>query len=206
MMYDINLIPQTKKNASGRINSTMIFIGLFCFVVLAVFFFYFPLQQKLSLNKQIQAKEEEITIYANVRGEYDTLSAQSDQLKQIALNLEHLREDKLKLTELINHVEESMPKSITANRIQLEEGLLTIEGSSSAYKDIAQFMVKMRQLEGVLSVAFMGATANEDLEEGDSNANDYKQDLPQSFTMSIRYDIDGTDVEADTSTVGGSAE
>ncbi len=191
MMYDINLIPQTKKNASGRINSTMIFIGLFCFVVLAVFFFYFPLQQKLSLNKQIQEKESEISSYANVEQEYITLADQADRLDRTAKALESLKSDRVKLTEVLNKIEKNIPKKVTVNSITLSEGLFTLEASSSTYKEISQFIVNLRGIEGVLSVTFSSAAAQEDSDasSGGSSANSYNKEQIHDFTIFVRYDM-----------------
>ena len=73
--------------------------------------------------------------------------------------------------------------------MQLNTGLLTIEGTSLTYKEISQFMVNLRKQEDVLSVTFKDAAAQD---EDDESAG---QDQPQDFTIYVNLDV--TDIIAE---------
>ncbi len=180
-MHDINLIPQAKRNAADKINSQMLFIGLFCFVVMAVFFFYFPLQEKLNLEKKIRTMEEEISSYANIQSEYITLTEQADRLERMTQDLESLKKNKVKYTEVMDLIEECLPKRISISGMRLDAGLLTLEGTSLTYREISQFMVNLRKQDNVLSVTFKDAAAQDEESTG--------QDQPQDFTIYVNLDV-----------------
>ncbi len=188
MIYDINLVPKNKKNASGKINFLMLLIGLFGLVILAVFFFLFPLQQKLSLMKQIQDKEDELAAYSEVQTEYNTLVSEANKQNQILASLDLLKDSRVKMTTLMDDIEGCMPKNVIVKSIALEDGLITIIGSASTYKEMAQFMVNLRKMNGVIAVTFTNATAEEDANETESN-HSYSLDQLYDFTIYVNYDI-----------------
>jgi Tfp pilus assembly protein PilN len=188
MIYDINLVPKNKKNTSGKFNFLIMLIGLFTVVVLTVFFFLFPLQQKLSLMNQIQNCENEITAYSEVQTEYSSLVIAADHLNQILTTLNSLKGSRVKMTALMDDIEGCMPKNATMKSINLEDGLLTIIGSASTYREMAQFIVNLRNIEGVLSVTFTNATVEEDA-NGSESKQSYSLDQHYDFTIYVNYDF-----------------
>jgi Tfp pilus assembly protein PilN len=187
MIYDINLVPKNKKNATGRSNFLIILIGLFTVVVLAVFFFLFPLQQKLSLMNQIRDRENELEAYSEVQTEYSTLVSEADQLNQILTTLASLKGSRVKMTTLMDDIEGCMPKNITMKSIKLEDGLLTIIGSASTYREISQFIVNLRKMEDVQDVTFTNATVEDD-RNGTESYQGYNMEQLYDFTIYINYD------------------
>lgn len=187
MIYDINLVPKNKKNASGKSNFLIVLIGLFTVIILAVFFFLFPLQQKLSLIKQINALENELTAYSEVQTEYSSLVREEDHYNQVLTALDSLKGSRRKVTTLLDEIEGGMPKNAVMKSLNLEDGILTIVSSATSYREMAQFIVKLRSLEGVLDVTFTNATAQEE-EYGTAPKQGYLMEQPYDFTLYVKYD------------------
>ena len=181
MVYDINLLPKSKKNASGAFGFWMLFMGILCAAALIVFFFMFPLQQKILLMKKIQKQEEQLASYATVEEEYDALTAAVKDLNRRVTAIDRLRESKLLISIMLNDLEKSIPRNITASSITLEEGMLTIIGEASTYKEMAQFIVNLRALEKVEAVTFTNA-----IKQTSNSPESAKDKTRYNFTIYVR--------------------
>jgi len=167
MIYDINLIPKSYRKIS-REALFVITLGFVCCVALTTFFgIYVPLQEKKELSSLIKEKESELLSFTDMEVEYILLLNQVDEISNSALTLESIKNSNLKMTQTLHDLEESIPKNIKIKGITLVDGILMIEGSSPTYKEISQFIVKIRNMEDVLGVTFTNATAEEKLEDED---------------------------------------
>jgi len=205
MIYDINLIPKVKKKASGEAVFITVSLCFCCTVLLGFFGFYMPMQQKLTLEKQIFAQEKELQSYGNSLETYTTLLNRVDEVSQTDLMLNTLKSSALKMTKFMNDIEKNIPQSIVVKRMSLMNGLLEIEGSSPSYQDVAQYIVNIRNIENVLDVTFMSATKDETMEnvtmdtiseEGSSNVkSDYTKNIKgQVHNFSLNVVLDELDV------------
>jgi hypothetical protein len=67
--------------------------------------------------------------------------------------------------------------------MNLQAGLLTIDGSTPTYTDVAKFIVKLRGVENVQEVSFMNASTESDSE----NPNiDGDTEILYNFTVYVR--------------------
>jgi len=167
MIYDINLIPKSYRKIS-REALFVITLGFVCCVALTTFFgIYVPLQEKKELSSLIKEEESELLSFTDMEVEYIHLLNQVDEISNSALTLETIKNSNLKMTQTLHDLEESIPKNIKVKGITLGDGILMIEGSSPTYREISQFIVKIRNMEDVLGVTFTNATAEEKLEDED---------------------------------------
>jgi len=165
MIYDINLIPKAKKNVSSETIFITTTLSLCCIALLIYFGFYLPIQQKYSLSKQISEQENELLSYSDTQEQYSSILNQVNEFIRTDLTLGTLKSSNLKMTKILNEIEKNIPKNVIVKTMTLEEGLLTIEGNAPSYQNIAQCIVKLRNMENVLGVTFTNAMKEETMGE-----------------------------------------
>jgi len=180
MIYDINLLPKNNRNTSKKIEQKMIFTGILFVIILVACFYLFPLQQKLFFNKKIQEQNNLIDSYASVQKNYSDLTDRINNINSNMSTLKSIRNDRKDLSALLNDIEKRIPSNTKLNSMQLEDGRLVIEGDTSTFKEIAQFIVNLRSSEEVEEVTFTTATKQED------NTVLATQKL-YSFTLNVKY-------------------
>lgn len=93
-------------------------------------------------------------MYANVDEEYEKLMEQILELKNNNSIVEELSDNNKKFSEILKDLQASIPKAVTMNDLSYNDGVLTLNASTSNIIDVARFMVKLRQLEYIQSVKF----------------------------------------------------
>lgn len=181
MIYDINLLPNNKRNESNKIGFYMVLIGILCAVVVGIFFYFIPSQKKQALNNEIQAQEEKIASYADVEEEFNTLTDSVNKLNNTITVLEKLKASKTETSTWMNELEQSVPPKAKITSMVSKDGLLTIIGTCSTYREMAQFVVNLRAIEGVESVTFTNAVEQEDSTSENTTPQNYE------FTINVRY-------------------
>jgi hypothetical protein len=117
---------------------------------------YLPLKEKNDLKKRIGQKQEELSSYGSVEDRYIALSAQFSKITAINSAFKALKSNNLKMTQIFQDLQENIPGDIIIQNISYSnmKGELTIDGLSRNYKNIAQYIVKLRQLDYILDVGF----------------------------------------------------
>lgn len=165
MIYDINLIPKTRKKVSNEAIFVTSALSLCCVAVIIYLGFFLPFQQKSTLSKQISDQENELLSYSDTQEQYFSLINQVEEISRTALTLDSIKSSNLKMTEIINDIESTTPKNIKIKTMSLSGGLLTMEGRASSYQEIAEYIVNLRNVENVQGITFTNATRDEGIGE-----------------------------------------
>ncbi len=201
MINDINLIPKSSKNTSRE--TLFVILGAYlCFTIVVVFFGYFiPLQQKSSVKHKIAEKEEELKQYADMDDTYIKLTDTISEMENKVTYFEALK-NSLKMSKVFNDLEENIPREINISNMSLAEGILTIAGVSPSYKEVAQYMVKIRGVDYVKDVTFSSAVLEDDEEDSNKKLYDFNiyvnLDMPKIELVSESESTEDTN-EEDTS-------
>lgn len=185
MVYDINLIPKTRINASQKARFVVISVVLLFAVLLGILGLYLPTRTKLKLIDQIKKQEKELMAYSTVNEEFTTLTATMDDLKRMEGILKQLKDNNLIMTELLADLETCIPNDITIKTLAFDEGMLTLDGSSPDYEKIAQYIVNIRKLNRVINVTFLSAATDQELTE-EGTMDDSK--ILFNFTLYVKLD------------------
>jgi Tfp pilus assembly protein PilN len=186
MIYDINLIPKTKKNTSSNTANISVLIFLLCILVIAVFGFYLPYLKKESLKDQIQDKEDELSSYSGTEDTFLSLMSESVKLNQANTLVEQIKSNKINMTEILSFLNDNTPDDLLVTSFSYETGLITIEGEASTYTEIAQFIVKLRNMNKVTAINFTHAEVEEESDVPDQSNNNKKIN---KFTLYVRLDV-----------------
>ena len=184
MIYDINLIPKNRKKSSGGGQFILALLLISCTVMIGVFGFYLPYRDKDMMNNIIKEQKKEIKNLSEVQHTYTKLLEERDNLIQTNVMLDTLKNTKLDINKVMEDVETRVPEHITVREISLDAGLLTLGGTSPSYTDIASFIVKLREIEGVIEVDFMNAV----IEDGVSNSSEDSSKPMNKFAVYVRLD------------------
>lgn len=174
MIYDINLLPKRKNKVSGKTLFTIFSFIILGIGVLAFFGIYLPLNMKNQLSDKIKRQQRELQTYTANDVQFIELTEQINNLKQMISALDELKNNRFQGTKILDSIEESIPKNIVVESISLESNLLTLEALSPSYREIAQFVVKAREIEKVLDVKFTNAYLQPDTEEQAGNKELYR--------------------------------
>ncbi|MGB8453810.1 MAG: PilN domain-containing protein [Anaerocolumna sp.] len=163
MMNDINLIPKSGKNASKEtiIISTVAYVCLF--IVIVFLGYFIPLHQKNQIKREIVQKEAELLKYADTEETYQNLTNTISEMQNKITYFDTLKSS-LKMSKILGDLEGNIPSSINIVNMSLAEGILTINGVSPSYKEVARYMVKLRALDYVKAVSFSSAVLEDDEE------------------------------------------
>lgn len=196
MIYDINLVPKARKKASGQGMFLTAAVSIFCLVAVLFFGVYKPMKEKNDLKEQIREQEEELASYADVQARHTSLLAEIEAAEQTDKIMQILTDSNLKMTEILDDLEESVPKNITIESISLAEGLITIKGIAPTYQSMAEYVVNLRKMKNVLNVTFLsaqsqgsaGQSANNTVENnaiGIPTITSKDQKASQEFTLGV---------------------
>ena len=203
MMYDINLLTKNKKGDTGKVTTMMFVIGMIAAILLFLFGYISPINQRAILNNIIIAKQTELATFSKNDAEYAQLSEEVGSLTRLSTTLDVLNNNNSNMTELTKALEEKIPKNVTIESMSLESGVITIEGLSPTIKEIAQFVVKARGIKGVLDINFTSAEVN-------SNTEVELNKMPYKFVIYITLDIEDVltslENQAEAATTKGGAE
>lgn len=184
MIYDINLIPKNKKKSSSSSHLILALLSISCIVVLALFGFYFPYQDKNTLKDKIKEQQDEVKDSSEVELTYTNLISERDTLVFSNTMLDSIKSSKFDVVLMMEEVEQRIPETIILKEISLEAGLLTLKGTSPSYTDIASLIVKLREMNGVLDVSFLSATVDE--ANGGTAAEDSISEPISEFSVYVR--------------------
>lgn len=204
MIYDINLLPKRKKRVSGKTIFMISFVCICCAIVLAFCGVYLPLHTKSDLNNKIKDQQEELQSYTANDVYYMELTQQLKNVNQMITAFDELKNNRIQGTEILNRIEECIPKNIVIESLTMDHSLLTIEALSPSYKEMAQFVVKAREIEKVLDVKFTNANLEADTTEeaGDEELHRFQMFL----SLDVRDLITDLQSEQTTEVKNGSGE
>lgn len=185
MLYDINLIPKSKKSISNYLGVISLLIGVVVLSVVFLFGFYLPLQKKNAEIKKIVEMNAELTTYSQVQTTYTNLLNQKSQLVQMESTLESIKGNKTLLTELLKDIENAIPSGITLSSIKMDNGMIMVDGISPSYEVIAQFIVKLRSIEDITDVSFTSASVEESANGLPIGLDQNSEEEKYSFTVYV---------------------
>lgn len=195
MIYDINLIPKTKKKTSDESILVTTILILCLFILMGYYGVFVPLQNKYMIDKQIKAKEFELRAYSETLATYNTLLEQTSSLRETDMLLDSIKNDGLVMTELLNNIENSIPDKISFKRLNLTDNLLTVEATAPSYREVAQFIVKLRKFDQVENVIFMNAKS-----DNENQTHDFTINITLNTTNiinSLQEDLSSIDLEGE---------
>lgn len=187
MRDDLNLVPRKE---SATLNSSIvdiIMIYILTFLCLILFGVIKPNDKKAEIEKQIAEKEQELQQYATVDEEYEELTEKITEIKNNKKIVEQLT-DKKKFGDILKDIQNIIPDDVVIKNLSYSDDSLTISATSSDIIDIAQFMVKLRQLDYVQSVKFSSASNKKS-----ENSSDTSSDKNLSFNITVGLIENNTD-------------
>lgn len=184
MRNDINLIPKRNSIISAKMMFMVLVISMSGLILMGYFGLFLPLNEKRELKSTIKENEEELLLYSNVDATYAATLEQVENLVGLKTVFEALKNDNLKMTQTIKDLQENIPKNIIVNKIDYKDGELLMEGLSPTNKEIAQYIVKLRQLDYVLKVDFTSAEVDVSLDNGTDTGNK-KEDMMYLFKITV---------------------
>lgn len=189
MIYDINLIPKSKVKTTGNTNTLLLLSALAAVVLLGILGFYFPFQQKLALENQITEQKSTLLSYSDTEETFTSLQNSLDEINTTNQMMDTIESNNLKITDMLNDIETNMPKNIVIKAMTLDAGMLTIEGISPTYTEVADFIVNLRNIENVGSVSFMSAQQDTSIGQGTSQLDSSTKQL-FNFTLYVKYNTE----------------
>ncbi len=206
MINDINLIPKGSKKEARKEMLSYAFVYLWLVVVLVFAGYLIPLLQKSQTASRIAEKEYELQKYRDTDESYIQLTNTLADMKDRVAYFELLR-NSLKMSQIFKDMETNIPQGINISNMSLIEGTLNISGDSPSYKEVAQFIVKLRGLDYVNNINFSNAA----LEDEEENADEL-----YNFNMIVTLNISepavvpegeaGGETDADTKEEGEASE
>jgi Tfp pilus assembly protein PilN len=171
MRHDINLIPKRSSVISAKTMFFIILITISGIIITGLYGLYLPLKTKNELKNLIKEKQEELLLYGGVYETFNTLTDQINSIITIKAAFEALKINNLKMTQILQDFQDNIPKNMVIQNISYSNsnGELLMEGLSPTYKEIAQYIVKLRQLDYILDVGFTSAELEKDEMNADSS-------------------------------------
>jgi type IV pilus assembly protein PilN len=160
MINDINLIPKSNKKASRAtiLINTAVYL---CFAIVIAFLgYYIPVLHRSQIENQIAQKEYDLQQYADTETTFNDLTKTIHEIQNKITYFDSLKSS-LKMSQIFNDLEKNIPRDVIITSLSLNEGTLAVNGVSPSYKEIAQYMVKIRGLDYVNGVSL----SNADMEE-----------------------------------------
>lgn len=193
MIYDINLIPKYKAKSAGGSNTILLVITAAVVIALLLFGYYFPYQEKLQLKNRIDRQEEALKACSDTEASFVSLQNGIEKINATDMMMDTIKSNPLRLTDMLNAIENSIPTDIIIRTMTLEAGMLTIDGTTPDYTKIAAFIVNLRKLEQVLGVTLLSAQTNP---SGISENPTQDEAAEQTFDFSIYVNYNDTDALA----------
>jgi Tfp pilus assembly protein PilN len=183
MVYDINLLPKNEKKNSGNPKGILIVIGTCSLLAFGILGYYFPASKQRHMENMIKEQEDEIAAYAETEEQYNTLTEQVMDTTLKSTSINSLKSSSLKLTKLLDDIEEYIPKKINVESMSCQDALLTIEALSPSYKEISCFIANVRKIENVQDVKFTSAAREE-------KNNGKKEIVTNRFTIYLSLNVE----------------
>ncbi|MDF2537650.1 MAG: hypothetical protein K0S76_671 [Herbinix sp.] len=161
MIHDINLIPRVKKKASGELTFITITLVLGLMVLTIFYGFYLPMQQKNSLIAQITEQEAELLNYSGTQHLYLDLLNQVQNINNTDEIINTIKASNIEIAKFMRELEVNIPPKVIIKNMSLTDGILNMEGTAPSYKEIAQYIVNLRNMNSVYKVTLMGAKKEE---------------------------------------------
>src|SRR5690554_6512371 len=128
MNLDVNLLPKSKKRLSAVDTFLLILIIVGVFLIVAIVGFYLPINNKTTLENQIEDRKQELTIVTAKTKEYTDLvnrvSAQTDRNKTIV----SLKDNYILQSAVLEDIELSLHRDIILTNISLTQSSIDIKG------------------------------------------------------------------------------
>lgn len=170
MKTDLNLLPQKGPQLSG---SRILIIAL-CILAVALGGVGLPLCQKFILRNKIDQLTIELASYSEIEVLAEKLQNQVKRLTEIDNVFTDKKARYLPVSHILNDIEANIPQNINIEKLSFSAEILDIEGTAPAYREIAQFHVKMQEVEYVDSVVFRSAHREG---QSENNAESYRFSL-----------------------------
>lgn len=184
MRNDINLIPKRNRIISAKMMSLILAISVGGIILMLFYGLLQPLKEKNEMKNIIAQKQEELLLYNSVEDTFITLTEQINKIKTMNSAFETLKSNTLKMTQIFQDFQKNIPEDITIQTISYSNsnGELLMEGVSPTYKNIAQYIVKLRQLDDILGVVFTSAELeNPEVSNGDKGMTMHKFSIKVSL-------------------------
>ncbi|HZK34730.1 MAG TPA: PilN domain-containing protein [Bacillota bacterium] len=154
MNLDVNLLPKSSKKLGGFDAFLLFIIIVGVLLIIAFFGFYTPINNKTTLENQIEDRKQELTIVTAKTKEYTDLvnrvSAQTDRNKTIV----SLKDNYILQSAVLEDIELSLHRDIILTNISLTQSSIDIKGESNDYDTIAQSIVNLREKDYFVGGSF----------------------------------------------------
>lgn len=193
MKRDINLLPSKVKKISFATLVVIIILALSYITAALVFGLYFPLKEKEDYNIKIKKLQDSIASYNASETEYYSLQQTVNVKRREADALLALKENRLETVKLLNDIEKNIPFVLFLDQLTVSKGKMTLIGTTTDYKEIAKFIVKLRDVDKVIDPTFTTAT----LEKTQSQLNigeDEENDVIEMYSFDIYSNMEYRDV------------
>lgn len=193
MIYDINLIPKSKAKSSGGFNAILLTVTAITAIALLLFGYYFPHQQKLHLRNRIENQEKALMASADAEEAFTSLKDRIQEINAADSMMDAIKSNSIRLTDMLSGIENSIPEDVVIQSITMEAGLLTIDGVTPGYTQIAAFIVNLRKQDKVLGVTLLGtrndtSLANTNPKQDEASGETFEFTLYANYSYADVFD------------------
>lgn len=166
MRNDINLLQKKQSSVSRKTLTYILIISIFVIICFSGICVVLPNISKGMIQNNITNKEKELQSYAAVEAEYQEALNNTTEIKEQINTIDQLKNNTRSFTQIFDDIQVIMPQDITLTKMNYHDDSIDMEGIALEVVNIAQFMVKLRQLEYVQSVKVTSSELDTESEEG----------------------------------------
>lgn len=152
MIYDINLLVKRKSKVTKSTILLITILSVLCVTVIAIYGVIYPLNKVSNLKAEIEDKKTELASYTYNEAIYYQVQQELEETRNTLSFLNNLKENKFKSIWLFETIEDIIPVDVKIYELNYGQGLLSMKGISPTYKNIAQFIVKASEVDGMSNV------------------------------------------------------
>lgn len=152
MIYDINLLVKRKSKVTKSTILLITILSVLCVTVIAIYGVIYPLNKVSNLKAEIEDKKTELASYTYNEAIYYQVQQELEETRNTLSSLNNLKENKFKSIWLFETIEDIIPVDVKIYELNYGQGLLSMKGISPTYKNIAQFIVKASEVDGMSNV------------------------------------------------------
>ena len=152
MIYDINLLVKRKSKVTKSTILLITILSVLCVTVIAIYGVIYPLNKVSNLKAEIEDKKTELASYTYNEAIYYQVQQELEETRNTLSSLNNLKENEFKSIWLFETIEDIIPVDVKIYELNYGQGLLSMKGNSPTYKNIAQFIVKASEVDGMSNV------------------------------------------------------
>lgn len=152
MIYDINLLVKRKSKVTKSTILLITILSVLCVTVIAIYGVIYPLNKVSNLKAEIEDKKTELASYTYNEAIYYQVQQELEETRNTLSSLNNLKENEFKSIWLFETIEDIIPVDVKIYELNYGQGLLSMKGISPTYKNIAQFIVKASEVDGMSNV------------------------------------------------------